>query len=399
MGEPTSRPAEAPPLFLEWYGRSLSWHLFRGAREWCEKVGPREMPGSSHHEVVGGWTSAFATPDLAWAPLPEPDVYLETPFQLAHERMIDACLRSTRRDMRVAVTFHFGWKGHSSGRLVSREWLLDRATALAEFRESAPGWQRARPPHEPQGEIRFAVESLRPLFEFIRRPACRSRVLALMDADPELLAKLELDVGPSPGLARCPHARLEEVLNAFLPKLNRGGASVVITVALLPKTYDAGWVERDRKDDLRDAAEQALDAIDLAGATGPGVDPVAALSQIRSLWEVTRAEVKTKLEEVIVALSKVRLDTFDEKKVLAAEIQKTMELWGFRAVSPDGNPAILRCNQTPRNPNGYFLFDEGLTAKSQDGTDSAQRRTRGAPAQLPAFKLVDRPPDRRRTET
>jgi hypothetical protein len=357
------------------------------------------MPGSSHHEVVGGWTSAFATPAIAWAPLPEPDTYLEAPFQLAHERLIDASLRSTRLEMQLAFTFHVAWQGDQVGGLVSRDWLLYQTAALAEFRRSAPNWKRSRPPHELPAKIGFDVGTLKPLFDFIRSPACQHRALALVRASPESLRGFGLLAGSSPGLARCPHAQLEDVLNAYASKLNNGGASLLITVALLPKSYDAGWVERDRKDDIREAARQALDGIDLAGATGPAASPMAALSEIRSVWEVTRAEVKVKLEETIVALSKVRLDTFEEKKSLAAELQRTMAMWGFRAQSPEGNPAILRCNRSPRSPHGYYVFDEGRPPRDA-GDDGAQRsaKTRGASSQLPVFTLVDRPAELRRTE-
>lgn len=146
------------------------------------------------------------------------------------------------------------------------------------------------------------------------------------------------------------------------------------------------------KQGLRDAAKAAVDAVDLDATSGPGMPPEAVLRQIRSIWEATRAEVKSKLEEAIRSLSTVQFGTYEEKRAIATELAKTMEVWGFRAKSPySGQPATLRCRQNAKNPNGYFCFDEAPV--NPDARTSAT--VRGGRVQLPVFSLVDPPPDKR----
>jgi hypothetical protein len=238
----------------------------------------------------------------------------------------------------------------------------------------------------------------------------------------ELLAKL---LGPrdAPGSFRVLLVAGEDVLAQFglptpAPATIHGAISPWDSVGLLGgKDLLASWIAAGKADALialtsalpecdrrkvRDeksqrvqvAASELLDLMSLDQASGLPADPRGALRDTNGLWQSVRSVVKERLESIILALSKCEFETFEEKRQVAAELREAMDKWGFRAKSPySGKASILRCRQGESVPRGAFSFDE-----VPEGPESTKRRSpRGGTAQIPAFELVDRPADRRRT--
>jgi hypothetical protein len=143
---------------------------------------------------------------------------------------------------------------------------------------------------------------------------------------------------------------------------------------------------------------------DLNSSAGVTLDPTTELQGILDIWKATREAVKPRLEAIIAELTKVEHKTFEEKRQTADLLRSVMESFAFRPISPiTGNPSVLRVRQSARTPRGFFSFDEPPTPKARPtgtgavDTSVSQRNARGGTAQLVAFLLTDRPPDRRRS--
>lgn len=207
-------------------------------------------------------------------------------------------------------------------------------------------------------------------------------------------------VRENPFLGSLRHAGLwsaEGILNALS---DLAGPVETGTTALFPfliqisKECDRRWM-LEKNGVLSAAAKSLFDAVgevDLSAAAAPGAED---LLRIQSVWEVARAEVKGRLEAVIKKLSQEPLETFEEKRDLAAMLMQAIDRWGFRALSPfNQQPAFLRVLRGPskKGQEGYFQFE----TRSEDGARKSGRDYKGTFEQLPAFTLVDRPTDRRR---
>lgn len=354
------------------------------------------LAGSQGGALLGAWTSAFSNDSLRWFDPEMPKGHHVAPPDKALERIVRVHTDAFSHKLQTGILLHVGDSG-DSGAFVTNQDLLSRRQALDVF---------CPPLNVTPDDVgtylvqsHFNPDSLKPLFQFLAAPQRHAHFMVFLDAPPALIRQSGLKPlahsSAHGRLARCPIPAFEAVVRRLSGDLNPESAGLALSVVPIPRVCEPWWVFDEKTTKLRAAAQDLLSSVDLAGATGPQT----ALGELRAIWETMRAEVKEKLEQAIEELSRVPLDTFEEKRALAAELQKTMAVWGFRAMSPDGNPAILRCNRAPRNPNGFFVFDEGRPPSGEPSGDrQASVRTRGATSQLPVFKLMDRPPGRSRAE-
>lgn len=172
----------------------------------------------------------------------------------------------------------------------------------------------------------------------------------------------------------------------------------LLQLTSLPKECEPWLVgEKSQAERLREALDEALAGVRMPAAEESLAEvsaPVDGVALARSVWQSLRAEMKEVIEVRIRELSQQRLETFEEKAAVAAELHQAMVDWGFRAIAPaTGQASFLRCKQTKKNPLGFFSFESIADAPVVAPIEADPPKT---PSVLPPFRLTDPPPDRRR---
>jgi hypothetical protein len=206
---------------------------------------------------------------------------------------------------------------------------------------------------------------------------------SLFAGSPYILRQLELSpnlrVDPSGRTSLCAGERAQGAFTRLAEEVS--GVSLELVFTSISRRANLSLVREEKRSQVQEAAAALLDQ-----TTGLGADPRGALRETSLLWEAIQPALQTRLEAIIEQLSKVKLDTYEEKRQLAAEVAVALQRWGFRAVSPaTGVPSYLRCRQTPQNPRGFFYFQH---IAGQDAVHAPQEEAKTGSATLPAFKLV-----------
>ncbi len=180
---------------------------------------------------------------------------------------------------------------------------------------------------------------------------------------------------------------------AHLVRSPSSAYQVVIALTSVPETWFRSWVWEEKKQEIREFIDGALDAVDLSKSQMP-TDTRESIARVHELWQLVRTEVKDRLEQIIKAMSQQQYETFEEKAEAAARLNELLDAWRFRAVSPSsGRASYFQCRVGERNPRGYFFFQD-VDADSVPVTAPDPGAPR-APGQVPTFALTDFPPNPR----
>lgn len=171
--------------------------------------------------------------------------------------------------------------------------------------------------------------------------------------------------------------------------IDRALAAVKMPPVELPLAEISGPVESAVSPTARPPASDAPDA-EVSASLG-------AASLPRTVWQSLRAEMKGVIEARVRELSQMKLETYEQKREVEAELRSVMDAWGFRAVAPrSGKPAYLRCRVQERNPYGQFYFSDVPRSEVVQPPDPEGVV---ASAQVPLFSLTDALTDSRPSRT
>lgn len=185
--------------------------------------------------------------------------------------------------------------------------------------------------------------------------------------------------------------------------VSKGKADLFMALTIVSPQCERRWMG-----ELEPSTPEAVSgAPDLKSSNVPRLalaDALGALDDATALWRSARESARAHIEAAIVTLSKYKLKTFEEKRQVAMLLNDAMNTWGFRPLSPHTQrPATLRPRQASPGAAGTFQFDEQKPAKASDAESAPKSKgghedAHGGDAQLPVFRLTDRPPDRRRRQ-
>lgn len=215
------------------------------------------------------------------------------------------------------------------------------------------------------------------------------------------------------------------LVRVLLPGILQLGTDCLVALTSVPHQCEFWRMgDRTQAQRLHDAIDRALAAVQmpnveepLAEVSGPVNSAVSrtdqgpasdaldaevsasleAVSLPRTVWQSLRAEMKDVIEARVRELSQMKLETYEQKRNVEAELRSVMDAWGFRAVAPrSGKPAYLRCRVQERNPYGQFYFSDVPRSEVVQPPDPEGVV---ASAQVPLFSLTDALTDSRPSRT
>lgn len=182
-------------------------------------------------------------------------------------------------------------------------------------------------------------------------------VLGPVDNQGDVVAVVEVFLGPKPSRARTAHDRASYVL--LLKRL------IWILCRRIECELDRG---ASPEQSLARAAQQ--------------------LKVCRAGIELHQRAIRRGVESMVRSLAGVNCGSFDANRALAKSVQQLLAENGLRVACPEcGQPAILRCQRAGNSKTGAFQFDHVL---------SGRRTFHGGSSSFPLVAVVPNPPRRSR---